>query len=543
MNRSLLSSPDPSEATPFDAAMAGRAARRLPLRLPLDYLLAGCAGLLTFALGLYGAGSVSLWYDEAYSVGLASQPWHVMWHYTWGREANMALYYVLLHVWLGLTGALGAHPAELVVRLPSVACAALAAAVLFLLGRRLLGRTAALVATALYTLDYLQLYAAHQARAYSLELLLIVIGWYALCAALQPVSTRQRSRQGWWAVYVAAMTLAVYAHLFSLLIWAAQAVAVAGLLLLPGPWRASARASVRSALLGLVAVLVLSLPMLIDAALHGGASVWVPPVHLRDVYAFLLLLSGTAKSLALLGVSVALALLAALLPRLSRAVSRIPQNGIDGTGNAGAWRRSVVYVLLCWLLGPVVLSYVTTQQGLNLHLFYARYLVVVVPPLCLLVAMGAMAPRPWLVRAVLAALLVATAASHARNYYATAQSQDFRTPALWLQSQARSGDGIVCAPLVSCAIPLGYYLRAYPGPARLDAGAPGRWSWSGDASTPLTTPALVAYARQHRRIFLVDAAPESTSGVAPRRWLDAHGRLVARFTGTTVTIRLYALSR
>lgn len=500
-------------------------------------------GLLTFALGLYGAGSVSLWYDEAYSVGLALQPWHVLWHYTWGREANMALYYVLLHVWLGFTGMLGAHPTELVVRLPSIACAALAASVLFLLGRRLLGRMAALVATGLYAVDYLQLYAAHQTRAYSLELLLIVIGWYALCAALQPVSTRQRSRQGWWAVYVAAMTLAVYAHLFSLLIWAAQAVAVAGLLLLPGPWRASARASVRSALLGLAAVLVLSLPMLVDAAIHGGASVWVPPAHPRDVYAFLLLLSGTTKSLALLGIAVALALLAALLPRLPWVMPRIPPHRIDGTGNAGVWRRSTVYVLLCWLLGPVVLSYVTTQQGLNLHLFYARYLVVVVPPLCLLAAMGALAPRPWLVRAVLAVLLVVTAANHARNYYATAQSQDFRTPALWLQSRARSGDGIVCAPLVSCAIPLGYYLRAYPGPARLDAGAPGHWSWASDNSIPLTTAVLAAYARRHRRIFLVDATPGSATSAASRRWLDAHGHLVARFTGTTVTIRLYALFR
>src|SRR5438445_6701139 len=70
-------------------------------------LALGAAGLVFYRI------NVSLWYDETFSYGVSTQPWHTfLGHYLWGVEANMALYYGILRVWLWLTGVFGLNPVE-----------------------------------------------------------------------------------------------------------------------------------------------------------------------------------------------------------------------------------------------------------------------------------------------------------------------------------------------------------------------------------------------------------------------------------------------
>src|SRR5215471_7170368 len=185
------------------------------------WLLCILVGVVALGFDLYRLGTSSIWFDEAFSVELARQPLPLLWHIIWGPEPNMELYYLFLHFWLGFTGLLGQHPTEFVVRVPSAIFAALSSVMVFLLGRRYLGITAALVGAGLYLLNDLQLTYAQQTRAYSLQLLLICVAWYALFAALTQASHQKR----WWACFIVATVLAIYAHLFSLLILLAQVVA------------------------------------------------------------------------------------------------------------------------------------------------------------------------------------------------------------------------------------------------------------------------------------------------------------------------------
>src|SRR5579859_8201691 len=108
-------------------------------------------GALVF--DLHNLGTPGIWYDEAFSVELARQPLPLLWHIIWGPEPNMELYYLFLHFWLGFTGFLGLHPTEFVVRFPSAIFAVLSSVMLFLLGRRFLNITAAIVGTGLYILN------------------------------------------------------------------------------------------------------------------------------------------------------------------------------------------------------------------------------------------------------------------------------------------------------------------------------------------------------------------------------------------------------
>src|SRR6266480_4329309 len=200
--------------------------QRLVPYISSTWLLCIFIGVIALGFNLYRLGSPSIWYDEAFSVELARQPLPLLWHIIWGPEPNMELYYLLLHFWLGFTSFLGLLPTEFVVRFPSAIFAALSSVMVFLLGRRFLGITAAIVGAGLYILNNLQLTYAQQTRSYALQLLLICITWYALFVVL----TQESHQKRWWACFIGATTLAVYAHLFSLLILLAQLVTFGGLL-------------------------------------------------------------------------------------------------------------------------------------------------------------------------------------------------------------------------------------------------------------------------------------------------------------------------
>src|SRR6266705_624320 len=264
--------------------------QRLVPFISSTWLLCILIGVIALGFNLYRLGSPSIWYDEAFSVELARQPLPLLWHIIWGPEPNMELYYLFLHFWLGFTGFLGLHPTEFLVRFPSAIFAALSSVMVFLLGRRFLGLTAAIVGAGLYLLNDLQLTYAQQTRAYSLQLLLICIAWYALFAALTQASHQKR----WWACFIAATTLAIYAHLFSLVILLAQLVAFAGLLILPGPWRARACQQWLAFVASLFSIGVLTIPMLLVSS-HGSKTGWLFAPRMQDIYTLFLTISANSK--------------------------------------------------------------------------------------------------------------------------------------------------------------------------------------------------------------------------------------------------------
>src|SRR5438105_3086501 len=178
-------------------------------------------GGIALGFNLFRLGAQSMWFDEVLSVERARQSLPVLLQIIFNTQPNMALYYVFLHFWLSLTSALGFNPTEVVVRLPSAIFAAFSAIMVFLLGRRFLGFVAGLLGAGLYLLNDLQLIYAQETRSYALQLWLICITWYALLAIFTGTSHQKR----WWACYAIVTVLAIYTHLFSGLILAAQIIA------------------------------------------------------------------------------------------------------------------------------------------------------------------------------------------------------------------------------------------------------------------------------------------------------------------------------
>jgi len=242
---------------------------------------------------------------------------------------------------------------------------------------------------------------------------------------------------------------------------------------------------------------------------------------------------------ALMGLGLVLAA-AALVPRTARFTRAAKESFVTAVAVA------------CWFAVPIVVSFALTRPELNLHLFFPRYLVVVVPPMCLLAGLAVAAIPYRLIQAGLAIALLVVAAPPLNLYYQEAQVQDFKDPVRWMQQRYQQGDGIVCAPDVECGIPVSYYLQADPGPAQLDADTPGRFSWDGGTYTPITSAELLKYAGHHHRIFFIFGPLGSAPGPVSQEaeWeaaLKSDGfRLIDQFRarGSTVdtTVHLYQLA-
>src|SRR5262249_42007970 len=146
---------------------------------------------------------------------------------------------------------------EFLARLPSALFAALSVIVIYWLGRRFVGPIAGIIAAVLYLLNTYQLTAAQTARAYSLQLLLVAIAWYAWFKLLSSDADKR-----WWVVYVAASVLASLSQVMSLLGVLAQAGAFACLFVLPGPWQLRVWSRLRGMCLSLAVIGGLMAPVL-----------------------------------------------------------------------------------------------------------------------------------------------------------------------------------------------------------------------------------------------------------------------------------------
>jgi mannosyltransferase len=200
------------------------------------------------ALGLFARvwPRSALWLDEAQTVSFARMPLATI-PRALRQDGSPPLFYLVLHVWAATFGT-----SDDALRSLSVVCSAVSLPVLFIAARRLIGSSAARVATVMMATSPFAIRYASETRMYSMVMLEVTLGLAGLLAALAAPS---RAR----LIGVAAITTALlYTHY-----WAIYLVAATGALLV---WIAvrgvlpSTRVAGRRTL----------------AAVVGGALVWIP---------------------------------------------------------------------------------------------------------------------------------------------------------------------------------------------------------------------------------------------------------------------------
>ena len=552
------------------------------------WLLVAFVGIAGSVFNFWNLGGPSLWYDEVIAADIARQNDYLILHYMRGSFSpmpNMELYYLLLHDWIGLLNLLGIQPNEFILRLPSAVFAAMGAVALYQLGNRFFGgRFVGMLAALLYILNQGQIEAAQQVRSYGLLLLLCCLLAYVFLEALhasQP-GVSARTRALWWGAFVLLAALIPYVHLMSGLLLLGYGILFVLLLALPGAWHGMARKSFFWGAGSFALIAVALLPAMWQSR-HGGDNTWVPSASIHTVINWLLGLSnGEGAYLALSGSVIVVGLLASMWRWVRALLGRV------------SFARPGMLALACWFLIPAGVAYAATQNSINLHLFYVRYLLLVAPAWWLAIAVSLnqlrrvsslVAGTAVLVVVVVAlytlrvdvlALLIVVAVGAGLlmlyeryqrlalgllfllvallgtpGYYSDAAQQDYRSPYLWLQQRYQVGDGIFCQPNYACSVGLEYYFWAYPGAGHFDANSPGVYDWStGGFALPATVASAQIYAAQHDRIFFVSAPVINGTSDASKHaitiWLRQDYILVGQYSSTvgagyprTVLVQLY----
>jgi mannosyltransferase len=338
-----------------------RPRRNLFLLLPL-----GLATVLSF----YSIAVQSLWLDEAFSVAVARLDWPGMWRMITGGEANMGLYYVLLHYWLQLgTG-------EFAIRSLSALTAVASLVPLYGVGVRLFGAEAGLIASLLLAVNAFFIQYAQEARSYTLVVLLATGSSYLFLRALDNPSGKN------WAGYVVVGALSVYAHFF--VAWVIAAHFVSAMVFRGGlVWRKDLIVS--------YAFIALLVSPLLAPILTTYPLAWLEKPSLRvlaGLFGVLIGYGGPGFVIVYLGVCCSALLSAAAQPRRVQ----------------GRWIPWSFVFLFTWLFLPVFRSFLFSL--LVKPIFHPRYLIISLPPLVLIAAAGVQNLRPaWLQLTTLLLLL------------------------------------------------------------------------------------------------------------------------------------------
>ena len=367
-------------------------------------------------------GHKSMWGDEAFSVQLARLDPASFWQVVSNRQANMSLYSLVLKAWLGL------GDSEAVVRTLSALAAVGAVAVVAVLGSRLFGRCVGIIAGLLLAGNAFLVHYAQEARGYTLALLLVAVSTLLFVRLVESGSTAV------WVSYVAAGALSLYAHFFAALVIAAHAVSLVAV---------SDRTARRRALSAIALVAVLGAPLALFVVTRDAGQVDLVPgaSPYRIAAAFGALSGGTVPMLALFGLGSLLA-----LSTLWRTRHELREQE--------RWRYVLV---LSWLIVPVAGSLLI---NLVKPFFMTRYLIVVLPPLVILVALGLRSLRTRVAVAAAAALLVLGSLHALAGWYEGEEKEglNFRRAADRIRNDGKPTDGIVFYR-PSRRLPIEYYLR------------------------------------------------------------------------------------
>lgn len=240
--------PQPAKAALFSGGL-------FPFRIKVFVAVAPM--ILTFTLGFWGIRRQnSMWGDESVTYQLAHRDLTQIWRTAQHVDLVHAFYYAIMHEIYGLVGG-----GLLTLRLPSVLAMSVAAAGVGLLGLRLAGPCAGLLAGLVFPLiPQIQRY-TQEGRSYAMVCALVTWATYALVACVVR-HTRWR-----WMAYGSTMLLACLLHEFAVLALAAHGIT----LLISGVPRAVLRAWSVAA----VCVVAGLLPLAIRSSGQSGQVAWI----------------------------------------------------------------------------------------------------------------------------------------------------------------------------------------------------------------------------------------------------------------------------
>jgi hypothetical protein len=469
--------------------------------------VAALVGLMAASLVLRATGIENrLWMDEGISVGIASHPLTEI-PSVLRLDGSPPLYYVLLHVWMGVAGR-----SETALHALSVAFAVLCVPAGWWMGRSAMDRRTGWVVAVLVACCPFVTHYAGDARMYTL---VVLLGLVCVACFLGAFVHGRRGCVVWFGV---ALAWLLYTHNWALFL------AVAFVLAFAAVWVTTPRdrrsGVLRDGAIGFAIAGLLYLPWLPTAffqARHTGAP-WATAPHLSDLARIPTQLLGDLPT--------TLIVVVAAGAGLARLALGSPRE-----------RPALVTVLAMLATVPVLLGWTVSQTS---PAWASRYLAIVVAPALLLAAIGiANARRPGLGALAVVVLLWATAD------VPTATGNIFQ-----IARDARpfldAGDLVVSAAPAQVPL-LAYYLPPalrFASPFGV-AHDPGVMDWRDAMShldrTSVSGQLLPLLARARRGSDLILVVPARSPAARETPWARAVQRRAAEYEQALLRDRRFAL--
>jgi len=463
------------------------------------------AGLAVFALTLrlHRLGAESLWIDEGYSISNAN-------HFdptAWAQNIR-PIYYLFLWVWMRL-----GH-GEFFLRLPSAIFGAGAVMMVYILGKRLVGERAGILASLLMAISPLEVNHSQEIRMYSLAVLLALAAMYEFVLLMEGRSGRHL------ILYLAFSALGIATFPLSALILIPQALTA----LLVGR-----RHGLGRWVLAEVALAVICMPLLVNGVkylsyLTPETSTGVSALSaVRLTGEFALLARGPAGSLteyAFWGYTLVTLAVAGLGLRRMR-------DGKSEMGHGGL-------LLALWLVVPIALTAeIVRMTGAQ---WLPRYVICASPAFFLLIGSGVMGLPSRRLRYLLSAAVLVFPMIRLARYYERPTHPQWREAVQLIQEKERPGDVIALYRPGNGSV-FGYYYRGRSpwmeiGQPKLQRRRP--WTEARAAET------IGDLHLSHRRVWLVMSEESPDAGSAIERHIRATARVVLARSYTRVEVLLYA---
>jgi mannosyltransferase len=426
-------------------AVSSRLARsgRVLLSPRAGWLVVGILMCVAAFLTTHLIGAKSLWLDEAMSARIAQlDPVDgVRATYATPTPGAMALYYLILHFWSAVSRD------ETWLRMLSAICAVAAIPLVYLLGSRLIGRTAGITAATVVALSPFVVAQGQQARPYALVVLISTVLTLTFYSAMKSGSLRI------WLLYAAVATAGMYVHTTVAYLIAAQGgVAGVDLILFR---RDSSPTIARRATAAAIIVLA-SLPLAGQFLVPTSAGLaWIGPSTIRKVQTTMTALTGGTTLLAVTGAS----------------ILAIPFVGWSWSRRGRGLEFSI---LIAASVAPIVLELLVS---LARPMFIQRYLTMAVPGLALVIASAVELLATWrptvgttattpssrrsaMVRVAAWAVIVVLSLGSVGAVYGPSPEQ-WRTAVEMVGAEARPGDAVIVYPDWA-RVPFDYYASRQP---------------------------------------------------------------------------------
>jgi mannosyltransferase len=378
--------------------------------------------LVTLLVGLYKITGPSFTRDESATLAAVHRSFPQLVRMLGHVDVVHGAYYALIWVVVRIGGS-----GEFAVRLPSAIAMAIAAAVVTILGRRLVSAWAGLAAGLTFAFLPQVSWFAENAREGAVLTALACVASYCLLRALQQDAARGR----WLVAYGVTLVALGLTNLFGLLLVAAHAVTLA--------WSRRQYRAGRGFVLGWAAAVAAALILVSPVAVVGYSELhqihWIKPPGLYALLSVERLVGDTFPFLVVLVV-----VACAVVVSTGLVGAKLASPGADGPRRPAHWPAGLLRMALPWLLLPPAIL-LTASVIHPVYIF--RYIVYCIPAAALLIGAALAALGRYAGPVALVVIVLAGLHSQLAERRAAGHDVNIRRADHLVARHARPGDALL----------------------------------------------------------------------------------------------------